>query len=49
MSKVLAYTAKLGQYGEADIDSIPERAPVCGAELGRLIDCMTLAQVNNPP
>jgi argininosuccinate synthase len=34
-----AYTANLGQYDEADIDSIPERATVYGAELGRLIDC----------
>jgi argininosuccinate synthase len=34
-----AYTANLGQYDEADIDSIPERAMVYGAELGRLIDC----------
>jgi argininosuccinate synthase len=34
-----AYTANLGQYDEADIGSIPERATVYGAELGRLIDC----------
>jgi argininosuccinate synthase len=34
-----AYTANLGQYDEADIDSIPERAMVYGAELGRLVDC----------
>jgi argininosuccinate synthase len=34
-----AYTANLGQYDEPDIDSIPERAMVYGAELGRLIDC----------
>jgi argininosuccinate synthase len=34
-----AYTANLGQYDESDIDSIPERAMVYGAELGRLIDC----------
>ncbi len=34
-----AYTANLGQYDEDDIDSIPERALVYGAELGRLIDC----------
>jgi len=34
-----AYTANLGQYDEDDIDSIPERAMVYGAELGRLIDC----------
>ena len=34
-----AYTANLGQYDEADIESIPERATVYGAELGRLVDC----------
>jgi argininosuccinate synthase len=34
-----AYTANLGQYDEADIDSIPERAAMYGAELGRLVDC----------
>jgi argininosuccinate synthase len=34
-----AYTANLGQYDEDDIDSIPERAMVYGAEIGRLIDC----------
>jgi len=34
-----AYTANLGQYDESDIDSIPERATVYGAELGQLIDC----------
>jgi argininosuccinate synthase len=34
-----AYTANLGQYDEADIASIPERATVYGAEVGRLIDC----------
>ncbi|MBJ7433291.1 MAG: argininosuccinate synthase [Microbacteriaceae bacterium] len=34
-----AYTANLGQYDEDDIDSIPERAMVYGAELGRLLDC----------
>jgi argininosuccinate synthase len=28
-----AYTANLGQYDEPDIDSIPERAMVYGAEL----------------
>jgi len=40
-----AYTANLGQYDEDDIDSIPERALVYGAELGRLIDCrLSLAE-----
>ena len=34
-----AYTANLGQYDEDDIESIPERAMVYGAEAGRLIDC----------
>ena len=34
-----SYTADLGQYDESDIDSIPERAKVYGAEIARLIDC----------
>jgi argininosuccinate synthase len=34
-----AYTANLGQYDEDDIDSIPSRAKVYGAEEGRLVDC----------
>ena len=34
-----AYTANLGQYDEEDIDSIPDRALVYGAEAGRLVDC----------
>ncbi len=34
-----AYTANLGQSDEDDIESMPERATVYGAELGRLIDC----------
>jgi argininosuccinate synthase len=34
-----AYTANLGQYDEDDIDSIPSRAKLYGAEEGRLIDC----------
>ncbi|MBP6187294.1 MAG: argininosuccinate synthase [Rhodoluna sp.] len=34
-----AYTANLGQYDEDDIDSIPDRALVYGAEAGRLVDC----------
>ena len=35
----LTYTADLGQYDEADIDSIPGRALAYGAESARLIDC----------
>jgi len=34
-----AYTANLGQYDEDDVDSLPNRATVYGAEAGRLIDC----------
>ncbi len=34
-----AYTANLGQYDEDDIDSIPDRALIYGAEAGRLVDC----------
>jgi len=34
-----AYTANLGQYDEDDIDSIPDRAKIYGAEAGRLVDC----------
>jgi len=34
-----AYTANLGQYDDADIESIPERALTYGAEAGRLVDC----------
>lgn len=34
-----AYTANLGQYDEDDIDSLPHRATVYGAEAGRLVDC----------
>ncbi len=33
------YTADLGQYDESDIESIPDRAKVYGAEISRLIDC----------
>jgi argininosuccinate synthase len=35
------YTADLGQYDEADIDSVPDRAKEYGAEISRLIDCKT--------
>lgn len=34
-----AYTADLGQYDEDNIDSIPDRAKLYGAEAGRLVDC----------
>jgi argininosuccinate synthase len=34
-----AYTANLGQYDEDDIDSMPSRATIYGAETGRLVDC----------
>jgi argininosuccinate synthase len=33
------YTADLGQYDETDIDSVPVRAKVYGAEISRLVDC----------
>jgi argininosuccinate synthase len=33
------YTADLGQYDEADIDSVPGRAKQYGAEISRLVDC----------
>ena len=33
------YTADIGQYDEPDIDSVPGRADVYGAELSRLVDC----------
>jgi argininosuccinate synthase len=36
-----AYTADLGQYDEADIASVPNRAKEYGAELARLVDCKT--------
>jgi argininosuccinate synthase len=35
------YTAILGQYDEADVDSVPARAKQYGAELARLVDCRT--------
>jgi argininosuccinate synthase len=34
-----AYTADLGQYDEPDIDSVPGRATIYGAEGARLVDC----------
>ncbi|WP_166351926.1 argininosuccinate synthase [Phytoactinopolyspora limicola] len=33
------YTADLGQYDEADIGTVPERAMTYGAEIARLVDC----------
>ena len=33
------YTADIGQYDEPDLDSVPERAKVYGAEAARLVDC----------
>ena len=33
------YTADIGQYDEADIDGVPERALQYGAELSRAVDC----------
>ncbi len=34
-----AYTANIGQYDEPDLDSVPERAKLYGAEEARLVDC----------
>lgn len=34
-----AYTANIGQYDEPDIDSVPARALLYGAELARAVDC----------
>jgi argininosuccinate synthase len=33
------YTANIGQYDEADIDSVPGRAQAYGAGIARLVDC----------
>ncbi len=33
------YTADLGQYDEPELDTVPDRAKVYGAESARLIDC----------
>ena len=33
------YTADIGQYDEPDLDTVPERAKVYGAEAARLVDC----------
>jgi argininosuccinate synthase len=36
-----AYTADLGQYDEADLASVPDRAREYGAATARLVDCRT--------
>ncbi len=33
------YTADLGQYDEPEIDTVPDRAAIYGAEVSRLVDC----------
>jgi argininosuccinate synthase len=33
------YTADIGQYDEPDIDGVPERALLYGAEISRAVDC----------
>ena len=33
------YTADLGQYDEPELDTVPERAKLYGAEEARLVDC----------
>ena len=33
------YTADLGQYDEPELDTVPDRAKVYGAEVARLVDC----------
>ena len=33
------YTADLGQYDEPDIDGVPDRAVLYGAEIARAVDC----------
>ncbi len=33
------YTADIGQYDESDIEGVPGRAVVYGAEISRLVDC----------
>ena len=34
-----SYTADLGQYDEPELDTVPDRAKVYGAEEARLVDC----------
>ncbi len=36
------YTGNLGQYDEPDIESVPDRALVYGAEISRMVDCREL-------
>src|ERR1044072_897106 len=33
------YTADLGQYDEPEIDQVPDRARMYGAEIARAVDC----------
>ncbi|MCW2821790.1 MAG: argG, partial [Marmoricola sp.] len=33
------YTADIGQYDEPDIDGVPDRALLYGAEISRSVDC----------
>ena len=33
------YTADIGQYDEPELDTVPERAKLYGAEEARLVDC----------
>src|SRR5689334_15275287 len=40
-ARTFAYTANLGQPGEADYDEIPRKALEFGAEKARLVDCRT--------
>jgi len=35
------YTADIGQYDEPDIDGVPDRALLYGAEIARALDCRT--------
>ncbi len=35
------YTADIGQYDEADISGVPDRAQLYGAEIARAVDCRT--------
>ena len=35
------YTADIGQYDEPDIDGVPDRALLYGAEIARSVDCKT--------
>jgi argininosuccinate synthase len=35
------YTADIGQYDEPDIEGVPDRALLYGAEISRMVDCKT--------